>query len=172
MPLTQMEKRSTRVTTVGAVMKKSFMTLLVVTLLAGSLASPAEAKKRRTGRTVEGSYDAPALGAPGFAFCSPGVVGCEKFAAHTHERYVSVQIEDSLGTAVYARVSVDGDGDDTFESRHEICGATKEALRIPPGANVLVWIYEGPDPFQEPPCLGGASSGIITATFSNLPMSR
>lgn len=153
-------------------MKKPFLALLAVTLLVGSLAGPAEAKKPRTERTAEASYDHPALGVPGVAAtCTPDGGGCVIFTAHTHERYVSVQIEDSLGTAVYARVSVDGDGDRTFESRHAICGATKEALRIPPGANVLVWISAGPDPFQEPPCPGGASSGIITATFSNQPMS-
>ncbi len=154
-------------------MKKPFMTLLVVTLLGGSLVGPAEAKKRRAERTVEGSYDNPALGVPGVAaMCTPDGGGCEIFRAHTYEKYVAVQIEDSLGTAVYARVSVDGDGDMSFERRYEICGATNEALRIQPGANVLVWIWAGPDPFQQPPCPGGASSGTITATFSNLPMSR
>lgn len=156
-------------------MRKSITAVLTAGLVLGAVAVPAAqaGKKKapkRTERVAEASYQGPAIGAAGRGICSPGTLGCFPFGASATEKYVSIEIADTVPSGVFASVTQDLDGDNFADTTVDICGTTPEPVQIEPGIEVTVFLWEGPGVTTAGnPCPGGATQGTITATFSNLP---
>ncbi len=156
-------------------MRKSLTALLALALVAGAFAAPAaEAKKKkkkpkRVERTVEAAYETPVIGVAGLAsLCSPPN-GCANFSVAQQEQYIKVDVVDSSGTEVLFSMSQDVDGDGSGNIFYRGCGSTGEAVPITAGLELRVSVYEGGGAASSGPCVGVASRGTITATFSNLP---
>ena len=140
-------------------------------LLFGAAAAPVHAGKRAKPRKIELPYTEPAYGTAGVGVCFQGT-SCAFFGApKSTERFVSVSIEDDLGTDVYASVIQDTNEDGNFLAADDLtvnmCGETAEPIELEPGKAVSVWVWQGPG--ANPPCAGGASSGTVTATFTATP---
>lgn len=152
-------------------MKKLLATCITVGLLAGALAVPADAKKRkpkRIERVAEGTYDNPAIGIPGVVGTS-SAGGAVEFALASAESFIDIEITDDFGQPVIATMSQDTDtSTPSWEIFATICGATEDPLPVTPGVPVRVSVYTIPGPDQ-PSCLGPATSGTIKATLSNMP---
>lgn len=153
-------------------MKKLIATCLTLGLLAGALAMPADAKKKRkpkrVERVAEGTYDNPAIGIPGVAGTS-SAGGAVEFGLASNEAFINVEITDDAGRPVMATMSQDSDpSDTTWEIFATFCGTTDGPVDVVPGLAVRVSVYtiSGPD---HPTCVGPATSGTIKATLSNLP---
>ncbi|MGH2757029.1 MAG: hypothetical protein ACRDI3_04505 [Actinomycetota bacterium] len=139
---------------------------LAATLSVVSVA-PADAEKKkqkRVERTSEARYVLPPLGAGdfGIAVCINGqCVGGAYFITAVNDNFVSVEIHDGAGQPVWARVYQD------YDKAVYFCGSTDKPLPIKPGKDVWVDLFQGPclDPLG--PAL--ATTGVIQATFSNLP---
>jgi hypothetical protein len=145
-------------------MRKLITVCLTAMLLVAAFALPqAEAKKKKV-RKVSGAYSAPSIGAGGLGVCSPGTIGCIPFALAAGEKFVSINIVDQSGQAVFASITQDLNGDNQSDTSTDICGATEEPVAIEPGYEVTVFIWEGPGP--APLCAGVATSGEIQAEFS------
>lgn len=146
---------------------KSIAVIASAALILGAFIAPADARKKtkRTERTVEATY----FGAPSYA---TGVclrdrgIGCATFPSAPKEKYVSIEIADTLPAPVFAGVYEDADGDGMGTWLASICGGSEEPIPITRGAEVIVVIWG-----NEPPadCPGAFSSGTIKTTFSNLP---
>jgi hypothetical protein len=151
--------------------RKRFRSIAVIAsaaLILGAFIAPADAAKKktkRTERTVEATY----LGAPssaiGACFRDHGI-GCASFPSKPKERYVSIEIADTLLAPVFAVVYEDADGDGLGTWVAAICGESVEPIPITRGAEVIVVIW-GEQPPED--CPGAFSSGTIKTTFSNLP---
>ena len=149
-------------------MKRLLISALTIALVAGALALPAEAgKKKRTQRVATGTYENPAIGVPGVVG-SAAAGGAVEFPLGPTEKFISVEITDDLGRPVIATMSQDTDpSTPTWEIFATICGGTEEPLPVQPGVAVRVSVYTSPGPDQ-PTCTGPATSGTIKATLSNL----
>jgi hypothetical protein len=81
-----------------------------------------------------------------------------------HSR-VALSLEDATGLPVRAIVMQDRDylGPEGSEVVGGVCGETKEPLEITPGAEILVYVIEGPCADGTP---AAATTGTVTATFS------
>lgn len=147
-------------------MNQRILSVLVVGLIAGSLGAPAEAKRKPKARVAEGSYDNPAVGVPGVVGTS-SLGGAVEFVTMAHEGHMSVVVEDSAGGAPFITFSQDSDPSNStgWEIFATACGETEEPLVIEPGLAVRVSVYTTPGP-NEPTCIGPATSGAITATFT------
>lgn len=150
-------------------MRKALIGAIVGALLLGALAAPVHAGKKSKPRKVEMPYSEPAYGTAGVGVCFQGA-SCAFFGPPAAgEKFVSVSIEDDLGTDVYASVIQDTNGDGNFLATDDLtvnfCGATTEPVEIEPGKDVSVWVWQGPG--ANPPCASAASSGTVTATFSS-----
>lgn len=148
-------------------MKKLIVTSVVAALVAGALVGPAEAgKKKPKPRVMEGTYANPAVGIPGVVGTS-SAGGAVEFAAMSNENYISVEIADTGGGSPFVTMSQDSDPTNTtgWEIFATFCGATEEPVQITPGLPVRVSVYTTPGPDQ-PTCVGPATSGTITATFT------
>jgi hypothetical protein len=152
-------------------MRRTVLVALVISLIAGPLLAPAEARKRR--RIVQrarAAYETPALGHSdaliGCLLVADGL-GCVNFIPRAGMRYLKLQIKDQSGTATYAAVSQDLDGDGVGDVDYpNVCGKTAKPIKIRPGYAVTVFINAGPG--ADPPCPGVGTSGTVRATFSNL----
>lgn len=149
-------------------MPRTIATVLLGIVAVASLGVPATAGKKAKPRKAELTYSEPAYGTAGVGVCFQGA-SCAFFGApQGNERFVSISVEDDLGTDVYASVIQDTNEDGNFLATDDLtvhfCGATAEPVEIEPGKAVSVWVWQGPG--VTPPCAGGASSGTITATFS------
>src|ERR671921_464525 len=99
-------------------MKKGLSVGLMIALLVGSLAVPAEAGKKKkkkrapapvkVERTVAGNYVAPALGA-GLCTQTDGV-GCMEIPSGPDEMYLTAKVTDSHGQPVFISIQADTDG--------------------------------------------------------------
>ncbi len=150
-------------------MKLFLILFMVLGVIAGSVAS-AEAKKKpqRATRTVEGSYDSPVLGLYGECAGSHGV-GCVSFSIEAKERFVTAKVHDAHGLPVFVfiRSTASGAFGEGSESYGSFCGETTEPVAVPPGAELEFWVGAAASVYECAP--GIATSGTITATFSNLP---
>jgi hypothetical protein len=140
-------------------------------LAAGVQAPPAEAgkKKKKVERTEERQY----VGATGFrgAQDSPCVgepVGCVVFPIEPGERFVSIDVADASGDAVWASVYVYGYSDGTDVHEH-VCGSSESPLALAKGLEELVVITTQTTGGVTNPCPGPATQGTITGVFSNIP---
>lgn len=147
---------------------------VMLALVAGALQAPAAGgkKKQRKARprSIELPYSEPAIGTAGLGVCFQGS-SCVFFSLLPKERYVSVEIEDDLGQAVYASIIQDTNGDGAYlrtdDLTVDICGATTEPVEVEPKKAMSVWVWQGPG--VTAPCVGAASSGTVTATLSTTP---
>ncbi len=157
-------------------MKRTVVVLLVLGLLAGMTAAPAEAKKKkkkkpkRIERVVEIPYENPGIGvAPlgGYpvTFPSSGDIGLA-----AEELFFKIEVEDASGQNVWGFISqgdIDGNGvnDDGYGN---FCGKHEEFQSIAqPGAPIIgIYAFSGL-------CDNGSPSvmtrGVVKITLSNLP---
>ncbi len=154
-------------------MKKFVVLAAVAGLLVGSLVTPADAQKKkkkgpqRTEREVSSDYQAPAIGTADAGGACPGATNsCGTFTATADEHFMKVVIEDAAGGPVSATVGWDTDGDGLSNPQFTLCGETPNFMPIDNSfeINVFVWALPSsscPD--------GHATTGTVTATFSNLP---
>ncbi len=151
-------------------MRKTASVAIIIGLLVGAFAVPAEAAKKKKARVFKGTYMCPCgvqvLGqGPGFRLGS-GEGGFE-VPVLPKERFMSLEITDDSGLPVYFNISQDVDGDGTLYE-HEAgtgCGKTTEPAELVPGASVVVFLYSGT-------CDVGvalATGGSFTATLSAKP---
>jgi hypothetical protein len=152
--------------------RRLIVAAVIVGLAGGALVGPAEAKKpkkkKRVERVAEGTYDNPALGVPGVAGTS-SAGGAFEFGLASNESFIDVEITDESGQAVMATMSQDTDpSTPSWEIFATFCGKTDEPVPVEPGIAVRVSVYTVPGP-DDPSCVGPASSGVIKATFSNIP---
>ena len=148
-------------------MKKTLIVALALSLVAGALAMPASAKKKkkkpvRVERVQESRYENPAIGTGGVGACS----GCPAVASGPGERYISVEITDDALPIAGVDLSWDTDGDGTADTGITVCNATEEPVEIPEGVSMtgFAFVIAGPE------CPGGgATTGSIKVTFSNMP---
>lgn len=150
-------------------MRKTIVALALASLVIGALSVPAHAGKKPKPRKLEIEYTEPANGTHGVGVCLQGA-SCAFFGdPMLKERFISVTVEDDLGTDVFASVIQDTNEDGNFLAADDLtvnfCGSTAEPVEIEPNKAVSVWVWQGPG--ANPPCAGGASSGTITATFSS-----
>jgi hypothetical protein len=150
---------------------KSIAVIASAALIFCAFVAPADANKKtkRTERTAEATY----YGAAILACYAPEGIGCTRFATTAKEKYVSIEIADTLSSTVYARVSQPLDEDSTLLTDvATICGRSEEPIPITPGADVVVFVSDtngqGGMPGQVA-CPGAVSSGTIKMVFSNLP---
>ena len=143
--------------------------ILLAAVIAASVVAPAHAGKKAKTRSLELAYTEPAHGTHGVGVCFQGA-SCAFFGDPLlNERFVSVSIEDDLGTDVFGSVVQDTNEDGNFLAADDLtvhfCGETAEPVEIEPDKAVSVWVWQGPG--ANPPCPGAASAGTITATFSS-----
>lgn len=154
-------------------MKKILVTAVVIGLVAGSLAAPAVAKKKkpkRVERVVETVYELPAtgVGAPvGSGVCFGATNSCGRAAVGAGEKFVKVEITDASGLPVSFDLGQDTDPD-AFGTEHDLgqfCGTTGDKpIEIVPGAEILVFPW-----MIGPSCASVGTTGTVTLTISNLP---
>ena len=115
-------------------MRKVISTVLAAAVVLGAFTAPAaEAKKKKT-RKATATYDSPAIGVGGVAGLCLGANGCAAFPVGPGEKFISVKVKDATGTAVYARVTQDTDGDGQADVATPFCGKTDGKVRLQPGA--------------------------------------
>jgi hypothetical protein len=155
--------------------KKAILVALILGLIAGSFAAPAEAKKKkkkkpqRIERTAEGSYDAPTLVIAGTC-TQTGAIGCVAIPTGIGEHYVTATVTDSHGQPVYVSVQADMDGNNQDDTTYgSFCGETTEPILVDEGTELHFWVGLSPDPGFAGCVPGEATSGTLSATFSNLP---
>lgn len=153
-------------------MRKMIISALVLGLVAGSLSAPAIAKKKKkpvkVERVAEATYDNPAVGIGGVV-SSGSAGGSMEFPLLPGEKYLSLDVTDGSGTAVYASLSQDTDpATPSWEIFAGICGKTDAPIEVAPDLPVRVTITAGPGR-DVPTCAGVATSGTVKATLSNLP---
>jgi hypothetical protein len=149
-------------------MRKLIVTSIIIGLLGAGMALPAEAGKRKKVRKAEGAYENPAIGIPGVVGTS-NAGGAFEFGITSKEAFIDVEIVDDGGQPVMATMSQDTDPSTTqWEIFATLCGKTEEPVPIEPGIAVRVSVYTMPGP-DHPTCTGPASSGVIKASFSNVP---
>jgi hypothetical protein len=149
--------------------RKTLVALLVLGLVAGSLAAPAGAKKnRKKTRVAEATYANPAIGIGGVV-SSGSAGGSVEFPLTARESFISIDITDESGSDVYASLSQDTDtSTPSWEIFAGICGRTDEPIPVTPGITVRVTITAGPGS-EYPTCAGTPISGTVKAKISNLP---
>lgn len=152
-------------------MRRTIALIAVGALLLGAFAAPAtgakkKKKKKPAARTVEATYDSPAIGMGGVGGVCLGSNGCVMFATSSNESFMALKGDDQSGQKVFLRVVQDTDGDGTNEGVASICGETSEPIPITPGVQVSIFIYAVG---ANPPCPGPATSGKVTATFTSAP---
>ena len=152
-------------------MRKTITVVLTGALIFGALIAPsAEAGKRVKKRTAKASYTGFSASVEGNGFCDPG---CVTFSTKPSERFVQIKITDATGLPVSGQVTQpDSNGDGFVESVGAFCGKSKK-LAIRGGQEVSIFLYGHPTTgvFQQfggpTECQGTATTGKVTATFSN-----
>ena len=163
-------------------MKRALAVALMIGLLVGSLAIPAEAGKKkkkkkapapvvRVERTVESVYQAPAIGTPSSGgACLRPTNSCADLATGGDDQYVKITVTDATGTPVAFSLAQDTD-EATVGSEVDMgdfCGTTGDTpIKVQaPGVPVLSFVWA----FGDVTCPGGvATTGTVTGVFSNLP---
>ena len=96
---------------------------MTLCLIGSALAGPASGAKRqprKTSRVFEASYDNPSpIGAAGHGGCLFATGGCIQVPVGNNERYISVEVEDELGTDVFASAWIDLNGDQIVDETYD-----------------------------------------------------
>jgi hypothetical protein len=143
--------------------------LLVLGLVAATMAAPAEARKKKKTkkpvvRTFEVRYENPSFGIGGVG---GGCSGCPSIPVGAEETFAVFVIEDDYSPSGYIDLSYDSDGDgiQNLGSGPTVCGATPEPVAVEPGAAYTAWPW-----VAGAGCPGSSSiSGTIKVMFSNDP---
>lgn len=152
-------------------MRKPLVLLLVLGLMFGSIATAEAGKKKRkpkkVTRTVEGSYDAPALIVVGT--CSQtGAIGCVSIVTGPKEKFLEVEVTDQHGQPVYVSIGADTDGNNQDDTDYgHFCGKTDGPIPVDPGVELHLWVGFTIDPNFAGCVPGFATSGTLTAKLSN-----
>jgi hypothetical protein len=153
--------------------RKVISALVVTGLIAGAMAAPAEAgkkkKPKRVTREVQGAYDAPALIVVG-GCAQTGAIGCVSIVTGPKEKFLTAKINDAHGQAAFVAISSDSNGDAQDDTSHGFfCGETSESISVPPATELHLWVGLQADT-NFPGCAPGvATNGTIDVTLSNLP---
>ncbi|HWC14692.1 MAG TPA: hypothetical protein VG929_08855 [Actinomycetota bacterium] len=149
-------------------MKKLLVLLMVLGLIAGSIATAEAGKKKKkkapAPRVMEVRYENPAIGINGVGgVCS----GCPQIAVGAEERFISVEVKDDVSPVPAMRFSWDTDGDGRNDTGVVVCGSKTDApLEVPPGVSMTAFPYLLPGPACP---TGFAVSGSIKITFTATP---
>ena len=146
------------------------LSMAVLTGFVGQLpdAAAGKKKKKRMERTAEAQY----VGFSGFrgaveGACDAESVGCVIMPVEPGERFVTLDIADAAGQPVWASVYVYGYA--SGATHEHVCGASEESLPMTAGLEELVVVLTQTTGGATSPCVGPATAGTVTATFSNLP---
>jgi hypothetical protein len=148
-------------------MRRAWTILLVLGLVAATMAAPAEARKKPKKpvvRSFEIRYENPAFGVGG---AGGGCSGCPAIGTGVDETYAIFVIEDDLSPSGYIDLSYDTDGDGVQDlgSGPTVCGSTPEPVEVEPAASYSAWPW-----VAGIGCPGSSSTtGTIKAWFSNDP---
>lgn len=147
-------------------MRRAWTILLVLGLIAGMMAAPAEARKKKPKkakvRAFEVRYDNPAFGIGGVG---GGCSGCPSIPVAPNETYAVFLIEDDVSPSGYINLAYDSDGDGVqdLDAGPTVCGSTPEPVEIEPGVSYTAWPW-----LAGTGCPGSSSfSGTIKALFSS-----
>lgn len=150
-------------------MKRTTTLLLVMGLVGGMVAAPADAakkKKKATVRVVEATYAQPAAGVGGVGGgCLSGA--CPDIATALDETYAIIVVEDEVSPSGYVSFNYDTDGDGFQNpgSGPDVCGSTPEPVPMEPGTVYTAWPWA-----IGVACPGSASiSGTIKVLLSSDP---
>ncbi len=157
--------------------RKALLFALVTTVALGALIAPADAKKKKkkgpkkVERTIEHDYNLGYTGVPGVGGTCLGSVyegsACFETELGASEIFVTVKVEDASGSAPYVALSQDTDtSTPSYEIFTNFCGESPGPIPITPGIPLRVSAYAAPSPDCDG---GGATTGTITMTLSNLP---
>lgn len=157
-------------------MRKALSVMVMIGLLVGSLAMPAEAGKKKkkkppapvkVERVVEVRYEASAIGGADTPAIYPtGPIFPVNFVAGPGEVFAKVEIIDDFSPNASAGFSYDSDGDGLNDAGFDVCGSTPEPVEVIPGTQYNIFPYLLPSTT----CTDGvATSGTIKITLSNLP---
>ena len=156
-------------------MKRSLVLMMIIGMIFGSIATAEAGKKARkpkkVERKVELDYQTPSPGISGVVGACMAVLGvdgtaCIDVPIGGDEAFVSVSVTDSTGQPTNFDLAQDSNADNPgLEILASGCGETTEPIAVTPGLAVRVSVTAigGPD------CPGVATTGSISATFSNLP---
>lgn len=122
-------------------MRRVWTIMLVLGLIAGAMAAPAEAGKKKKKkvaavRTFEVRYENPAFGLGGVG---GGCSGCPSVAFSAEEKYAVIIIEDDVSPSGYIGLAYDSDGDGLQDMGPAVCGETSEPMEIEPGTGYTAW---------------------------------
>ena len=161
-------------------MKKTLSVIVLIGLLVGSFAMPADARKKKkkkkapaavvkVERQAQGTYAAPAT-VVGNCTQTDGV-GCMTIATAPEEQYVTGKVTDSHGQPVVISVQADLDGDAQSDVVYGVfCGETAEPIKIDPGVSIIFWVSPPTAFVAAAGCTPGiGTQGTLDVTFSNLP---
>ncbi len=160
---------------------KSLKVAIAVALAVAVLVTPATAAPRKKKvRPVELTYQTPApaaivnLGAAGrnrggVLVCNHGGAlgssrGCMEFMPASGELWMSLEIADASGLPIPAYIGHEGDSMDDWVP---FCGSA-DALPVLGGGSIWVHVLANPTNDHGPTCIGAATTGTVTVTFSNL----
>lgn len=157
--------------------KRSILSVILAVLLvagfvgevAGASADQKKKKKKRVERTATADY----LGFSGLRGAAEGAcdippLGCVVMPVEKGEKFVSVEITDAAGEPVWASVYIYGYSAPGDAHEH-VCGASESPFALASGLEELVVIVTQTTAGATSPCTGAATTGTVTATFSNLP---
>lgn len=163
-------------------MKKILVTAVVIGLVAGSLAAPAMAKKKKPKKPVRveevieieyqggnGGVATPAF-TGGVCLNDPSMpFSCKSAIPTIAAEYIKVEVTDASGQKAGGFISQgDTDGDTVADGYGQFCGGHAEPVQLTvPAAAVDISLYAGVCSDASGPSV--VTSGTITVTFSNLP---
>ncbi len=147
-------------------MKRFLVLLMVLGLMAGSVATAEANKKKkkakRVQRTVKGSYEPPWV--PPVTGCKSllGPWSCMDVETRSTEKYFTAKVTDAHGQRVFFAVL----GDHGYIGNY--CGETPHPISIDPGSSLHLRV--GQDWIGPLDCLYRIKTiGTVSVTLSNLP---
>jgi hypothetical protein len=149
-------------------MKRFLIMLMIIGLVAGSVATAEAKDKKRTTRderTVEGSYGpypAPVTG------CKAVISKfyCLAFRTRAGESFFTAKVTDAHGQPVFVYVRQSRGTNISF------CGETTEPIKIDPGTKLSFYVADllpDSDAALDCPPNRAKTTGTISVTLSNLP---
>ena len=153
-------------------MKRLVVVVMVLGLIAGALGVEASAKKKkkkkkkpapvvRVERVETAEYTAPGFFSVAdnqTANVCAEQAGCLSFLVQAVDKYVSIEVTDKSGTPAPMKVAI-GDEDGVV-----YCGKTDGPIKLSEATEVDVKVG-----IAAPNCQAVTTTGLVKATFSNLP---